>query len=848
MFKKQLALAASFFVAFSVNLQAATLTGTSSADVLTGTTDVDTISGLSGIDTFTGTPTELNGDTITDLEAGEVIKLKGVDLTSYGYLNWRRFGFYADPQTLSIQTDPYSYNIYDLNISLPENISHSLKIASVVKNGSDTDITFDTISLNDVTDINNTLLTWETVGVEFASLGTAKANIAGDSIYTGIYGTSVDVLDRIKFTLNAGATFADANYSLEEVAGGAGTGNLMFSKQLDDTPEGNDTIIFEIKSQFSPGNWWDTGDYGVLLSGSNIAGQSINFNLPIAAAGTEINITTEYIESNNIESYSRGTATLKLFEYVEQFPDAVTAPADAIIDYNNGALSFVGGSTTDTIGFDFNNSSIVNRINVTDDDNITITLSGNMTGIDQLTLWLDSIDMGNFTIDAPNNKATIDVNATKVFNATESHIELSVGSAALYSRAFTMDAQLDFADTKPNVYIMEPGTSAGSWGTNNAAPSSMSLDGQDSDSINENNSVGDAIGTLTAIDSDTDSSDLIFSLVTSGCTGNGAENANFTITGNTLKANVAFDYETQTSYKACVNVTDGDNNYTKEFVVSINNVDESTDAQCGSDHNGVFITTPTNLCSVGQASQVAETHAQYTWSCSGTDVGNDNGTDVNCSATHDSDADGDQIPDSTEGPNEVFLTFTNNTTAGGTTNVSFAYESTTGGSNPTAVASTLSVTKTTTPGTPPADVNDSLLFGAVEIVATSDTAGFTQTITFTIPADANMVFTGLWKHGPNPESAGATEWYDLGTLSGNANIAGREGTGYVISNGGKTLTLYLVDGLRGDDDYNLGANGTIIDAAVPLVGAPVSVPLFGPFGYLLLSALMGFFGYRRLKA
>ena len=53
-------------------------------------------------------------------------------------------------------------------------------------------------------------------------------------------------------------------------------------------------------------------------------------------------------------------------------------------------------------------------------------------------------------------------------------------------------------------------------------------------------------------------------------------------------------------------------------------------------------------------------------------------------------------------------------------------------------------------------------------------------------------------------------WYDYGTLA-----ASGDGTGYELSEDRKTLTIYLVDGLRGDDD--LLANASIVDPALPIV-------------------------------
>jgi len=388
---------------------------------------------------------------------------------------------------------------------------------------------------------------------------------------------------------------------------------------------------------------------------------------------------------------------------------------------------------------------------------------------------------------------------------------------------------------------------------NNASPTDITLT---PNSIDENAPSGTTVGTLFATDAD--DTTHTFTLV-DGCIAYTApalriaapsnDNASFTIDGTTLKSAEVFDYETKSSYKVCVEADDTRGGiYEEMMTVTINDLDETSDGVCGSANNSFSIAAPTNgLCSSGAASSVTEGITTFTWSCSGSTVGVHTGATDNCSATRQNDADVDNLPDSTEGTGEIIVTLPNSGSGGGDTDVSFTYESTTGGSIPVPVASTLTVTPTSTPATSPADVTDSLLSGAVDIQATSAIQGFTQKIVFNLPSGSTSVFTGLWKHGPNPESEGIIEWYDLGTVTANASIAGREGTGYEISNGGKTLSLYLVDGKRGDDD--MVANGTIIDAAIPIVRAgSVAVPLFGLPGALLLSLLMGFFGYRRLKA
>ena len=83
------------------------------------------------------------------------------------------------------------------------------------------------------------------------------------------------------------------------------------------------------------------------------------------------------------------------------------------------------------------------------------------------------------------------------------------------------------------------------------------------DSIQENNTVGDSVGRLSSSPAE---SDGIYSLVA----GAGAtDNARFTIKGDTLKANAVFDFETKTSYSIRVQTSNATGSFAKAFTIKI---------------------------------------------------------------------------------------------------------------------------------------------------------------------------------------------------------------------------------------------------------------------------------------
>lgn len=124
------------------------------------------------------------------------------------------------------------------------------------------------------------------------------------------------------------------------------------------------------------------------------------------------------------------------------------------------------------------------------------------------------------------------------------------------------------------------------------------------------------------------------------------------------------------------------------------------------------------------------------------------------------------------------------------------------------VPATLSIKATeVAPPDPPAEAES--LVSAIDIDSTSTVVGYTLVVTFTIEFPSVNEFTGFWKYGKET-AIDAPHWYDYGTLEANG-----DGTGYELSDDKKTLKVYLIDGLRGDDD--LLANASIVDPALPIV-------------------------------
>jgi len=103
----------------------------------------------------------------------------------------------------------------------------------------------------------------------------------------------------------------------------------------------------------------------------------------------------------------------------------------------------------------------------------------------------------------------------------------------------------------------------------NSAPTDISLDNS---SILENRPVGTAVGNFSTTDPDTGDT-FTYTLVSGS---GGADNASFTISGNTLQTTASFDFESKSSYSIRVRTTDqGSLWFEKVFAISVLDTNEA---------------------------------------------------------------------------------------------------------------------------------------------------------------------------------------------------------------------------------------------------------------------------------
>jgi len=106
-------------------------------------------------------------------------------------------------------------------------------------------------------------------------------------------------------------------------------------------------------------------------------------------------------------------------------------------------------------------------------------------------------------------------------------------------------------------------------GSTNHNPTDISLS---NNTIDENQASGTTIGNFSTTDADSGDTHTYSLVAGSGDT----DNSSFIISGDTLKSNTVFDYETKSSYSIRVQTDDGNGgSYEKQFTISINNLTES---------------------------------------------------------------------------------------------------------------------------------------------------------------------------------------------------------------------------------------------------------------------------------
>ncbi|GAB2519650.1 hypothetical protein GCM10027032_00580 [Simplicispira piscis] len=135
----------------------------------------------------------------------------------------------------------------------------------------------------------------------------------------------------------------------------------------------------------------------------------------------------------------------------------------------------------------------------------------------------------------------------------------------------------------------------------------------------------------------------------------------------------------------------------------------------------------------------------------------------------------------------------------------------------------------------PAPAGVTMPYGEYAFQSTGCTGSVTMTITYSQPLPAGIQF---WKYGPATPAVGgvvaASTWFQLGSATLSADRL--------------TVTYTITDNGAGDSDATPGRiSDPFALAAGPVGGGAVAIPVDAPWALGLLSAMLGFLGWRRQR-
>ncbi|MDA1338153.1 MAG: cadherin domain-containing protein [bacterium] len=178
-----------------------------------------------------------------------------------------------------------------------------------------------------------------------------------------------------------------------------------------------------------------------------------------------------------------------------------------------------------------------------------------------ITLTLATKNVG----DAPFTMAhTTNSTGAKTFTSSNTAVA-TITNAGLVTIVRAGTSTITFSVAADGNYSANSITAALTVNLGNQAPTDIALS---TNSIDENQLIGTTIGTLSTTDPNV--GDTFTYTITDG-----VDSASFTLTGNTLKSDAVFDYETKNTYYVIVRSTDQGGLFTeKTFTISINDINE----------------------------------------------------------------------------------------------------------------------------------------------------------------------------------------------------------------------------------------------------------------------------------
>ena len=354
------------------------------------------------------------------------------------------------------------------------------------------------------------------------------------------------------------------------------TGSLTFTPIVNKTGEATITVTIE-----------DGGLDGDLATTADNASFSRSFTMTVASVNdspTNISLSSSSIPENAGANAAVGTLSTTDVDVGDTYTyTLVTGTGDT----DNAAFNINGSTLRATSSFDFETkSSYTVRVRSTDQDGLFVEKAFTITVIDinesptNIGLSSNTIAENSETNTPVGTLSTSDPDSGNSFTYT-----LVAGSGDADNAAFNIAGSILRAtnsfnfETKSSYTIRVRSTDQGGLFTEktftitvtnvNETPTDIALS---STSIAENAGANAVVGALSTIDPDSGNT-FTYSLVTNA---GDADNALFNISGNSLRATSALNFETKSSYTIRIRSTDQAGLITeKMFTITVTNVNEA---------------------------------------------------------------------------------------------------------------------------------------------------------------------------------------------------------------------------------------------------------------------------------
>jgi len=298
----------------------------------------------------------------------------------------------------------------------------------------------------------------ESVGVEAATSGALTANFANNAIQLTT-GTAYAANDRLVITLSNGATFADEAYRLVQ----SGSDDLTEFLLTTAVTAGASSIEFRAASALADG-----ADFLLVGSDADHVSAASTPNILVAAKAAGQKVQVGGGARDVIGVYDNFTPA-EVLRYFNEFSANVDTVANEEIDVNTGRTRFgtLVTEITDRIALDFTEKNITNGVILGTGDSFSVVLSGDMSGIDEITATANGAVQGVATIDAAAGTATFAFEASDLAGGVASAIlDIDVDNeTVLATREFTVSGELILA-AEDDYVLVDSGTPAGEWTIN----------------------------------------------------------------------------------------------------------------------------------------------------------------------------------------------------------------------------------------------------------------------------------------------------------------------------------------------------------------------------------------------